>query len=161
MSFARGHVGQGWRFLQQMGNTGEKILEQIIRECIKPKASYLRRGKAIGGGSRRRIDFELLNDAGEIIANFEAKSKFPHTGSQALKRLSEQLLDMQKAGRKNVKVISGERISDKHLKNTIDYLSGRGVDVSSLYVFNGFLLRLPSGVLLFMQKNVLRYFRFI
>jgi hypothetical protein len=136
-NFAKSELRGGWRELKKIGDTGEKIVKQIIEECIKPKT--LSKGAALGGGSRRRLDFDLFDEAGDLIYKVESKSKLPNVGSEAMRRLKNQLLDAQRAGHKNIAVVGGDRVSEAHLKKFIEYLKKENVDVSQLDIFNGFV----------------------
>ena len=137
-AFSRRQIGRGFGLLKRIGTKAEDIVDRIIKDCIKPDADKLQPGTALGGGSRRRLDFELLDDVGNVIKSIEVKNKIPSTGSAALRRLTEQLKDAQRAGRKDLSVVGGARVSDKSLEKTLDFLSRNGVDISALDVFNGF-----------------------
>ena len=137
--FGKKQVGRGFGSLKNMGRTAEKMVDRIVQECIKPKASDFKRGEVLVKGNKRKLDFELYDEAADVFHHLEVKSKLPASGSEALRRLKNQLLDAQAANKTNVKVIGGDVVSEAHLKKTINYLSKSGVDVSAVQFFNSFV----------------------
>jgi len=131
--FVQGQRRAGGRLMSKIGKQAEREVKKIVEECIRPKS--LRANPRIKG-SRRQLD--LLAEAEDVFLNIEVKNKFPRYGSSALRRLKEQLLDAQKSGMK-VQVVGGEKVSNKILDDSIEYLKRGGVDMAGVDVFNGLI----------------------
>ncbi len=137
-AFRQGAGRLGGKIMNQMGNKAQKIVKEIVEDCMKPKR--ILENRKVREGSKRTID--LVVEAENTIHNIEVKNKIPTYGSAALRRLKEQLLEAQNSGSNihgNIIVVGGERVSDGMLEQTISYLKRANVDTSSVYLFNGFI----------------------
>jgi hypothetical protein len=66
----------------------------------------------------------------------ETKSSLPKLGSQALRRLKEQLLAAQKSGHNTV-VVSTQHFTKMEMREVLRYLGQGGVNTSDLKLING------------------------
>jgi RHS repeat-associated protein len=131
-AFATGARG-GWQAIRALGQAAEKAVENIVKQCLRPKPGKYRTDVRIKG-SKRRLDG--LVDLEQGLLSIETKASLPKLGSKALQRLKEQLLAAQKAGHNPV-VVSTTHFTKEQMREVLKYLGKSGVNTSDLKLING------------------------
>jgi RHS repeat-associated protein len=124
IQFGRGNARLAGRLMNELGKTAEQWVNRIVKQCLRPKKNPTPGSIA---GSKKQID--LIIDIERDVLNLEAKSRIPAYGSAALRRLRDQLLAAQQAGKKVI-VVGADKVSNERLRTTIEYLKRAGVKTS-------------------------------
>jgi len=126
-----GGARAGWAAIRTLGQSAERAVETIVQQCLRPKSF---KTNVRIPDSKRRLDGLAQLENGLLA--IETKSSLPKLGSQALRRLKEQLLAAQKSGQNTV-VVSTQHFTKTEMREVLRYLAQGGVNTSDLKLING------------------------
>jgi RHS repeat-associated protein len=123
----------GWGAVRTLGNLAERKVAEIVTQCLRPTgpARIFRIP-----GSRRSLDG--IVDLADGVFRWETKASLPAVGSQALRRLREQILAYQRSGvGDRLNIVIGTKFTREEMREVLKYFAAGGVNTSGVKLFNG------------------------